>query len=339
MEIILPMAGLSTRFPGMRPKYTLVTHDGHMMWEKSILPLIKRHHVTIALLEEHEQAYPIIEYANDLFGDKVRTVTLKTRTKGPADTVFQLLQQANIAPDTEIFIKDCDSFFEHDHQKGNYVCVTSMKEHDVLKRVGAKSFVTTNDQDTILRIVEKEIVSDTFCVGGYKFESAGEFMEVYQQLEEQGEVFVSHVIDHMLQDKKIFSAVKVRDYADVGTAEDWHEYNDKACIFCDLDGTLFRAQHRKDFGKPPELLAKNAEIIRREMARGSRVIFTTARPERVRRHIEQQLAGFGFGGCELICGLPNTKRILINDYNEANPYPRAIAINLIRNQDDLGNFL
>ena len=335
----MPMAGLSTRFPGMRPKYTLTTHDGHMMWEKAVLPLIKKHHVTIGVLQEHEDAYPIKEYAKGLFGDKVTVVTLKTRTKGPADTVFQVLKQANIPQNTEILIKDCDSFFEHDYQKGNYVCVSSMKDHEVLKRVGAKSFVTTNDQDTVLRIVEKEIVSDKFCVGGYKFESAGEFVEVYKELEEQGEVFVSHVIDYMLQDKKIFSAVKVRDYVDVGTAEEWFEYNDKACIFCDIDGTLFKAQHRKDFGKPPELLEKNAEILKREMARGSRIIFTTARPERVRKLIEQQLADFGFGGCDMIMGLPNTKRILINDFNDANPRPRAIAINVRRDQDDLGDFL
>ena len=335
----MPMAGLSTRFPGMRPKYTLTTHDGHMMWEKAVLPLIKKHHVTIGVLEEHEDQYPISEYAKSLFGDKVSVVTLKTRTKGPADTVFQVLKQANIPQNTEIFIKDCDSFFEHDYQKGNYICVTSMKDHDVLKRVGAKSFVTTNDQDTILRIVEKEIVSDKFCVGGYKFESAGEFVEVYRELEEQGEVFVSHVIDHMLQDKKIFSAVKVREYVDVGTAEEWFEHNDKACIFCDIDGTLFKAQHRKDFGKPPVLLEKNAEILKREMDKGSKIIFTTARPERVRKLIEQQLADFGFDGCDMIMGLPNTKRILINDFNDANPRPRAIAINVRRDQDDLGDFL
>ena len=59
----------------------------------------------------------------------------------------------------------------------------------------------------------------------------------------------------------------------------------------------------------------------------------------MRKLIEQQLADFGFGGCDMIMGLPNTKRILINDYNDANPHPRAIAINVRRDQDDLGDFL
>jgi 2-C-methyl-D-erythritol 4-phosphate cytidylyltransferase len=36
MEIIIPAAGLSTRFPNMRPKYTLTDYTGKMMIEKSI---------------------------------------------------------------------------------------------------------------------------------------------------------------------------------------------------------------------------------------------------------------------------------------------------------------
>ena len=38
MEIIVPAAGLSTRFPNMRPKYTLTDFTGKMMFEKAIAP-------------------------------------------------------------------------------------------------------------------------------------------------------------------------------------------------------------------------------------------------------------------------------------------------------------
>ena len=51
------------------------------------------------------------------------------------------------------------------------------------------------------------------------------------------------------------------------------------------------------------------------------------------------LKGLGFVNFKLITGLPNTKRILINDYNEANPFPRAIAINLKRDTDNLRDYL
>ena len=47
----------------------------------------------------------------------------------------------------------------------------------------------------------------------------------------------------------------------------------------------------------------------------------------------------GFKSFNLLCGLQNSKRILINDYNSANPYPRAEAINLKRDSDNLSDFL
>ena len=51
------------------------------------------------------------------------------------------------------------------------------------------------------------------------------------------------------------------------------------------------------------------------------------------------LESLGFTDFQLLTGLPNAKRILINDYNEANPFPRAIAINLKRETDNLGDYL
>jgi 2-C-methyl-D-erythritol 4-phosphate cytidylyltransferase len=57
MEIIMPAAGLSTRFPNMRPKYSLTDYSGKMMFEKSLSPFIGKHHVTIGLLQEHEDKH------------------------------------------------------------------------------------------------------------------------------------------------------------------------------------------------------------------------------------------------------------------------------------------
>ena len=51
------------------------------------------------------------------------------------------------------------------------------------------------------------------------------------------------------------------------------------------------------------------------------------------------LYSLGFKSFNLLCGLQNSKRILINDYNNNNPYPRAEAINLKRDSDNLSDFL
>jgi hypothetical protein len=47
----------------------------------------------------------------------------------------------------------------------------------------------------------------------------------------------------------------------------------------------------------------------------------------------------GFKNPNLIMGLLNCKRIVINDYNDANPYPRSVAINLMRDVDHLKDFV
>ena len=341
MEIIMPAAGLSTRFPNMRPKYTLTDYSGKMMFEKAIAPLIKKHHITIGLLEEHEEKYNISKYVEQEYGDAISVIILKERTTGPADTVYQILKKINLEPSEEILIKDCDSFFEHEYQPGNYVCVSSIKHHEILKRLGSKSFIISNDQGIINGIIEKQVVSDKFCVGGYKFESAEMFINAFDALKSAhvNEIFVSHIIEECLNNKNIFKESMVWDYADVGTAEEWFEYNDKAVIFCDIDGTLVKAQARHAYEEAPEPLAQNVSRLLEMQAQGSLIIFTTARPERIHTHIENMLKTLGFVNFKLITGLPNTKRILINDYNEANPFPRAIAINLKRDTDNLRDYL
>ena len=69
------------------------------------------------------------------------------------------------------------------------------------------------------------------------------------------------------------------------------------------------------------------------------VIFVTAREPQYRAETRQMLYELGFMSFTLIEGLQNSRRILINDYNNANPYPRATAINIKRDSDNLGDFL
>ena len=340
MEIIVPAAGLSTRFPGMRPKYSLADFTGNMMFERAIAPYLGKHHITMGLIAENEERYKIVDYIMDKYPDQISVIVLPERTTGPADTVYQIIKAAEIAPSEEILIKDCDSFFEHEYQEGNYVCVSSIKDHEVLKKLGSKSFIVSNDQGIITSIIEKQVVSDKFCVGGYKFASAGMFVAAYDKLNAANvkEIFVSHVIEQCLNDKYIFKEALVTEYSDVGTAEDWFEYNDRAVVFCDIDGTIIVAQNRmKDDNVVP--LEKNIARVKELIANGGQVIFTTARPESRREQDIKILKDLGFEDFQLISGLKNVKRILINDYNEANPYPRAIAVNIRRDSDNLTDFI
>ena len=340
MEIIVPAAGLSTRFPNMRPKYTLTDFTGKMMFEKAIEPFLGKHSITIGMLKEHHDKYKTSEYIKQEYGDTVRVVILENQTSGPADTVYQILKELNLQNE-EILIKDCDSFFDHSYQEGNYVCVSEIQQHEILKRLASKSFIISNNQGIITSIIEKQVVSNKFCVGGYKFESAKLFLTAFENLSSANvkEIFVSHIIEDCLNNKHIFNENIVKNYVDVGTVQEWFDYNDKSVLFCDIDGTIIQAQAKHEYSLVPMPLTKNLTRIKELITRGSTVIFTTARPSKYHAEIEKMLKSLGFTDFQLLTGLPNTKRILINDYNEANPYPRAVAINIKRNHDNLADFL
>ena len=52
MEIVLPAAGLSTRFPNMKPKYILADYKGKMMFESAIKHYLGKYNITIGILKE-----------------------------------------------------------------------------------------------------------------------------------------------------------------------------------------------------------------------------------------------------------------------------------------------
>ena len=316
MEIIVPAAGLSTRFPDMKPKYLLYDYKHELMLANAIKPFINKNY-------------------------KINIVVLDEPTKGPADTVYQIIQKLGLYS-SEIFVKDCDSFFDHEIQDGNYVCVSKISQHEILKKLASKSFVVSNNQGIINDIVEKEVVSDTFCVGGYKFSSALLYKNGFERLTNNREIFVSDVISMLIGDMQIFKESQVTNYTDVGTAQDWFEYNDKPVIFCDIDGTLIESQGRvgkNSFHDDPIPLTKNVNKILEWQKKGAQVIFTTARKPVYMEETHHMLNKLGFENPKVIMGLQNSRRILINDYNEANPFPRAEAINIRRNSDNISDFL
>lgn len=341
MDIIVPAAGLSTRFPEMKPKYLLYDYKGELMIHNAIRPFMEAHKIHIGILREHNEKYNAVEILKHELGDKINIIVLDKPTSGPADTVYQMLKSTGLKFNP-ILIKDCDSFFQHEVSEGNYICVTNIAKHESLKKLGAKSFVTYNDQGVITDIVEKEVVSDTFCIGGYKFQNAVDFITAYEKLSTNREVFVSDVISHCIGYGHLFTVKETENYVDVGTAPEWFEYNDKPVIFCDIDGTIVKNQGRvgpNNYNDPVTPLIKNVQHLLKLQDKGAQFVFTTARPAEYKSKTRDMLYELGFHSFDLIVGLQNARRILINDYNKTNPYPRAEAINLVRDSDNLEDLL
>lgn len=105
-------------------------------------------------------------------------------------------------------------------------------------------------------------------------------------------------------------------------------------IFCDIDGTIFK--HKGDIYKnilePPEILNGVIDKFKDWDKNNYKIILTTGRKESYRQQTIEQLKLVGINYDELIMGLPNGDRILINDKKELGIDYTAYAYNLIRNE-------
>jgi mannose-6-phosphate isomerase len=105
-------------------------------------------------------------------------------------------------------------------------------------------------------------------------------------------------------------------------------------IFCDIDGTLL--EHKKDILSNLDctisVLNNVHESIKEWDKHNYTIILTTGRKESTRKQTEKQLRDAGIVYDQLIMGLPNGDRVLINDKKEKGIRNTAYAVNLVRNK-------
>jgi hypothetical protein len=260
---------------------------------------------------------------------------LDKETSGPAETVYMISK--NLPDNEPLFIKDCDSFFTGEFRKDNHICVVDLRKNLDITKVAAKSFAVTNNQMMITNVVEKSVVSNYICVGGYGFSSAKEYNDAFKNIDCANEIFVSHVIKYMLENKN-FVANEVTNYIDVGTYNEFVNYNQsKTTIFCDIDGTVFYNQSRlfeNNYSQEPTPIPNSVKYLLQKQKGGCKIIFVTSRPKSFKDITEKKLNECGFKNYVVVYDLPHAPRTLINDYSTTNPYPTAISINVPRDNND-----
>jgi mannose-6-phosphate isomerase len=104
-------------------------------------------------------------------------------------------------------------------------------------------------------------------------------------------------------------------------------------VFCDIDGTL--VEHTGNIVenlKTDISLSNVIDTIRLWDKHNYKIILTTGRKESTRKQTEEQLSKIGIVYDQLVMGLPNGPRILINDKKTSGVRNTAYAINLVRNE-------
>jgi hypothetical protein len=339
MAVIIPCAGRSSRFNGTRPKYLLTLFDGQFMFEKAAKPYIENNIVYFIILKEHDEKYGVQDAFNRVYKNhpNVKIIVLDNETTGPAETIYQVTKTLN--DDEFIFIKDCDSFFDAELTKENHVCVADLRLNLSITKVAAKSFAVTNDQDMITNIIEKSVVSNYICVGGYAFKHVKNYNESYKKLKlnhTNGEIFVSHIIKEILNNCP-FEIQRVENYEDVGTYEEFVNYNQlHPTIFCDLDGTVFYNQSKifnNHYNNKPIPIESAVKFLLNKQEKNCKIVFCTSRPSEVKQITTDALNELGFNNYYILFDMPHSPRIIINDYSLTNPYPTAISINVPRDDN------
>jgi mannose-6-phosphate isomerase len=110
--------------------------------------------------------------------------------------------------------------------------------------------------------------------------------------------------------------------------------NPPKTIFCDIDGSLLlhNGDIIKNYKDNPIILSNVINNLKNWDKHNFKIILITGRKESTRSHTEKQLQELGIIYDELIMGLPNGDRIIINDKKTDSPRNTAYAINLVRNK-------
>lgn len=341
--LILPVAGRSSRFPNMRPKWLLTMPDGKLMIEKLVerIDLSIFDKVVIVCLQEHLEQYTSENMVLESFERSTSVVPelviLEQPTSSQSETIYQAIKQGNI--DGSIFIKDCDNVFSCQPEPINSVATIDLNDIELVDAKN-KSYVEVDSLGIISNIVEKEVISNFFCCGGYSFQSADKFCQVFESINSEKEVYISHVIYKMLMSNEEFIRKSASNYIDWGTLREYRHYCKKhITVFCDVDGVLLKngSKFAKNGWKTSGLESNLKKISELQKEGGLFLVLTSSRPESEIDYTVSELAKFGVRVDRCLFGLPHTRRFLINDYSATNPYPSAVAINLERDRETLKN--
>jgi len=349
--LIIPCAGKSSRYPGIRPKWLFTHPDGKLMLEKSVEPFLKDKNFKkriITVTKEIEKKFHVKFLLNQVFGNKVKVFVLNSKTKSASETVFKTIKNYNIRG--QIIVKDSDSYFllskNFNLRNKNFIAGVDISKHPEVYNIHQKSFLRLNNKKQIIDIEEKKIISDKICIGLYSFNSAQDFIKHYKNCSQNiknGEIYLSFVVKSMINSDNLFLYMQGRNYEDYGTFTDWLRIRKKyRTFFVDLDGVVFKNKGKyglKNWATKNEIINKNVETLIKLNLNGSQIVFVSARDQKYYNNINSELKKIGFTNFKMLLGLHHSQRVLINDYFLTNPNPSSLAINIPRDDDNLDQLL
>jgi len=339
-NLLIPAAGASSRFPDMKLKWLLTHPTGDLVIQKVLAPFDFNEYdrIVITVLKEHEEKYNISTVINQIFGDIVELCVLEQKTYSAVETVRQTIQKMNLVG--HLTIKDSDGVIQSDFPLSkNYVCGCKVDQFNI-REIHNKSFVIHNENNVVLDIQEKNIVSDVVCLGVYSV-SVDDFISAYESIQKsmayryEGEMYISHIISYLISNGVAFECQYVEDFKDWGTLEVWKtEQNKYKTYFFDIDGVFLYNTGKygvRNWYNSLDPIEENIEILKHLSDEGHQIIFTTSRSKDALQFFKEMLDSRGIKYKQIITDCYHSQRIIVNDFASTNPYPSCKSISVPRN--------
>ena len=228
--ICIPMAGQSSRFFSagyMTHKYQLEINGksvfSHVL--ESFRSYFDKEKFLIVMNEKHDTADFIENELSKLEIANVEVVSLKSDTRGQAETVAMGLGRSSNLRDSSLLIFNIDTI------RPRFVFPSCFPNFPWVETFHGKgdhwSFIEPRQgTDNVLRIVEKVRISNLCCTGLYFFPSVAEYIEIYSRYHSEvdsAELFIAPMYEYFLNESRIvkFSTVSSDDVFLCGTPSEF----------------------------------------------------------------------------------------------------------------------
>ena len=227
--LIVPMINTSKKYENSVPiEFQYDNKTGKINCIKSIEGLKLSYIDTFSriyfiILSKHEEKYHVsqkimLSVKNSMLnGIECVFTFLDKPTSSQAETIYTEIIRHNIKG--PIFIKDADNMcILNSELKKNSVLVYPLENTPIVDPQH-KSYVAIDDQNFVVNIIEKKVVSNLFNCGGYSFNSALDFVEAYEAVQMfediSSHMYISHIIYWLILNKKLkFRPIEAIGYED-----------------------------------------------------------------------------------------------------------------------------
>lgn len=207
INIVLPIAGKGSRFANAGytlPKPLIPVHGVPMIEVvvRNIRPKVP-HHFTFIALKEHLEFLGMSDTLNRI-APGCSIISVSNVTEGAACTV--LLAKEIINNDNQLMIANTDQWVNTDIDEYLNVLYNNELDGLIMTMTASEdkwSYVGFDDEGNVIKLVEKDVISNEATVGIYNFKHGKDFVMAAEEmiknnLRVNGEFYVAPVYNHLI---------------------------------------------------------------------------------------------------------------------------------------------